>query len=557
MKHIVKFQIVGLALLSLAVTAFAEASNPVSIIPAPQKVTSQEGVFKLQSKSRIITDSASRETGNYLAERLRKSTGYKIAVETSGKPEAGDIELTTKDAKTGLGAEGYELTVTKDTVVIRAPEQAGLFYGAQSLLQLLPADIFSAKAVSGVEWQAPCVQIEDQPRFAWRGMMLDVSRHFFTKDEVKQVLDALAFQKMNVFHWHLVDDQGWRIEIKKYPKLTSVGAWRKETGFKMDPKASTTYGPDGQYGGFYTQDDIREVVAYAKSLHITIVPEIEMPGHACAALQAYPEFSCNGKTHTGEPITTPMVGGIFDGVYCAGNDKSFEFVQDVLTEVFELFPGKYVHIGGDEVTVDNWKACPKCQARMKEEKLTKEIELESYFIRRVEKFINSKGRSLIGWSEIREGGLAENAAIMDWIGGSVESASSGHKVVMTPTTHCYFDQYQSQDHTTEPYAIGGFTPLKRVYAFEPIPSKLDAKFRENILGPQANLWTEYMPNLKHVEYMTFPRLTALSEVAWSPKDARNWDDFSRRLADECRRFDELGINYRHLQPAAAAANDSK
>jgi hexosaminidase len=385
----------------------------------------------------------------------------------------------------------------------------------------------------------PCVRVVDSPRFRWRGMMLDVSRHFFTKDEVKQMLDAMAMYKLNTFHWHLVDDHGWRIEIKKYPRLTQLGAWRQSVGFGLDPKKATAFGPDGRYGGFYTQSDAREVVAYAEARHITIVPEIEMPGHSCAALMAYPELSC-----TGGPFTNDLPGGIFDGVFCAGNDASFTFMENVLSEVFAVFPGKYVHIGGDEVLTNNWKACAKCQARMKQENLHHEMELESYFIRRMEKFINAQGRRLIGWSEIREGGLAPSAAIMDWMGGAVEAANSGHDVVMSPLNDCYFDHYQSKDTNKEPHAIGGYLPLVQVYKFEPMPAGLDTQFRSHILGAQANVWTEYMPSFSHVQYMVFPRLCAMAEVVWSPQNARDWNSFSQRLDTHCKLMTQLGINYR-------------
>jgi hexosaminidase len=370
--------------------------------------------------------------------------------------------------------------------------------------------------------------------------MLDVSRHFFSTSEVEQLLDAMSRYKLNTFHWHLADDQGWRIEIKKYPRLTQVGAWRKSIGFGLDPKASTAYGPDGRYGGFYTQEDIREVVAYAAARHITIVPEIEMPGHASAALMAYPQFSC-----TGGPFTTDLPGGVFDGIYCAGNDEAFTFLQNILSEVFELFPGKYVHVGGDEVLTTNWSQCARCQARMKAEGLKKELELESYFIRRIEKFVVAHHRTLVGWSEIREGGLAPSAVVMDWVGGAVEAASAGHDVVMSPLADCYFDHYQSQDHSTEPHAIGGFLPLRQVYTFEPFPAKLGPQYEQHILGAQANVWTEYMPSLKHVEYMVFPRLCALAEVVWSPKASRDWEDFNQRLGAHYARLERLGLNYRH------------
>jgi hexosaminidase len=531
-------------LLSLMTASVFAASTP-ALIPLPQKMECREGAFRLEPKTRILTDVPANDTGLYLAEQLGKVTGYnlKVARSTKAQPAKGSILLTTKDAKPELGAEGYELVVSADSVVVRAGKSAGLFYGVQSLLQLMPPEVFAAKPVAGVDWKVPCVQIEDQPRFKWRGFMFDVARHFFTKAEVKQMLDVLALHKINILHLHLTDDQGWRIEIKKYPRLTEVAAWREEAGFGLDPKLSTAYGPDGRYGGFYTQDDIRELVTYARAKHITIVPEIEMPGHSCAALAAYPELSCSGG-----PYTPNTKGGVFAGVYCAGKDETFEFLQNVLAEVRPLFPGQAIHIGGDEVPKDNWKKCPRCQARMKAEGLKTEHELQSYFIRRIEKFVNAQGRNLIGWSEIREGGLAQNAIVMDWIGGAVEAASAGHDVIMSPTKFCYLDYYQSTNRATEPHAIGGYLPLSKVYSFEPLPEKLDPQYQSHILGAQGNLWTEYVPNLKHAQFMAFPRLCALAEVTWSPKTARNWDDFTRRLPTQFQRFDQLGVNYRKGTP---------
>ncbi len=520
------------------------AAETPALIPLPQKLELREGAFRLQPNTPILADRASRDTGQYLAESLRQGTGYRLRV-AAGKqlrPSQGAIVLTAAGAKP-LGPEGYELTVTPDSVVLRASSQTGMFYGVQTLLQLLPPQVFASHPASGVDWRIPCVAIEDQPRFKWRGLLFDVARHFFTPDEVEGMLDAIAGQKLNTLQMHLTDDQGWRVEIKKYPRLTRVGAWRDEAGFGLDPKLSTTYRADGKYGGYYTKADIRKIVAYAASRHITLVPEIEMPGHASAALSAYPELSCSGG-----PYTPDAKGGVFAGVYCAGNDATFAFLENVLAEVMELFPGKYIHIGGDEVPKGNWKKCPKCQARIKQEGLKNEHELQSYFIRRIEKFISSKGRTLIGWSEIREGGLARNAVVMDWIGGAVEAASAGHDVIMSPTGYCYLDYYQSTNHATEPRAIGGYIPLSKVYSFEPIPDKLEAKYRPHILGAQGNLWTEYIPNLKQAQYMTFPRLCALAEITWSPRDTRNWEDFTRRLETQLQRFDQAGVNYRKGTP---------
>jgi hexosaminidase len=529
-----------LSILSIgSVLAIAARAAEPAIIPRPQQIAMREGVFALRSDTPIVVDATSRKTGEFLAERLRAATGFGFPMGAPGQSAGGAIRLTTQDSDASLGQEGYELIVAPDSVLIRAPAEAGLFYGVETFLQLLPPEAYGAQPATGVKWEAPCAEIKDRPRFQWRGLLLDVSRHFFTKQEVENILDSLAMHKINTLHWHLVDDQGWRIEIKKYPRLTQVGAWRSGIGFGLDPKASTAYGPDGRYGGYYTQDDIREVVRYAAARHITIVPEIEMPGHSSAALAAYPQFSCNGG-----PFTTDVNGGIFPGVYCAGNDQTFVFLENVLTEVFALFPGQYVHVGGDEVPTSNWAKCDKCQARKKAEGLGTDRQLESYFIQRMEKFINAHGRSLIGWSEIREGGLAKNAAIMDWIGGATEAASAGHDVVMTPEVDCYLDHYQSRDKAKEPRAFGGFLPLRNIYALDPIPAQLAPEFREHILGAQGNLWAEYVPNLRHAEYMIFPRESALAEVTWSPASERNLNDFLRRLKTDEKRLDAMGVNYR-------------
>jgi hexosaminidase len=543
-----KSKIVGVIVLSLAATAFAVDTQAPALIPLPQEIQRLDGSFMLRKRTRIYTDAGSVETGDFLAQRLRRSTGYplKLSRTSRAKPIKHGILLTTQNANPNLGSEGYELTVTKTGVVIRAPTQAGLFYGVQTLLQLLPPEIFGATRAANVDWRMPCVQIKDWPRFRWRGLMLDVSRHFFNKAQVETVLDAMALYKLNTFHWHLVDNDGWRIEIKKYPRLTQIGAWRNDIGFGLDPESSTAYGPDMRYGGFYTQADIREVVPYAKKRHITVVPEIEMPGHCAAALACYPELSCFGG-----PYSMDRSGKNHSGVFCAGNDEVFTFLENVLSEVFNLFPSQYIHIGGDEVDKKNWEHCPKCQARIRNEGLKNAEQLQSYFVKRIEKFINAHGRTLVGWSEIREGGLAPSAVVMDWIGGATEAATEGHDVVMSPTKYCYLDYYQSTNHTTEPRAIGGFLPLNKVYSFEPIPADLPAQFQAHILGAQGNLWTEYVASLSHAEYMIFPRECAIAEVTWSSKESRDWNDFMRRLRLDARRLDELGINYRVASLSAA------
>lgn len=520
-------------------TVFAAYANEPAIIPLPQEMTLQPGHFTLTPDSDINSDSAARKTAAYLKARLRVSTGFPFKVHSKGAP---GIMLTCKNSDPQLGAEGYELTVSSNLVVIRAPTQAGLFYGVQTLLQLLPPEIYSSNVVTTVDWNVPCLHIRDWPRFQWRGLMLDVSRHYFDKSEIEAILDAMALHKLNTFHWHLTDDQGWRIQIKKYPRLTEIGAWRNGVGFGLASNSTTAYGPDGRYGGFYTPRDIHEVLAYAAARHITVVPEIEMPGHSRAALAAYPQYSC-----TGGPFTTSDTGGIFNGIYNPANEQTFHFLDDILSEVFQMFPGKYVHIGGDEVPKDTWHNNPECQALMKQEGLTNEDQLQSWFTRRMERFVSSRGRTLVGWSEIMRGGIARNAVVMDWIGGATEAARAGHDVVMSPTGYCYFDYYQSFNYSTEPPAPGYAPPLllSRVYSFDPIPKYLPAQFQSHILGTQGNLWTERIPNLKHAEYMIFPRECALAEIAWSSQSSHNWNDFVRRLQIHAQRLDQLGINYRH------------
>ena len=509
-----------------------------AVIPVPAKMELRGAGFQFDRSTQIYPDAAG-EVANYLADTLRPATGFPLPV-ASRRPaaNANAIWLTTGGAETNLGPEGYTLDVSGKSIVLQAPTTAGLFYAAQTLRQLLPVAIFATNPIPNAGWTVPGVHIEDRPRFAWRGMMLDVSRHFFSKPEVEQLLDEMALLKLNTFHWHLTDDQGWRVEIKKYPQLTQAAAWRPEIGFGLDPKASTAYGPDGLYGGYYSQADVREIVAYAQKRFITIVPEIELPGHSRAALAAFPELSCLAESGG----ATNLVRGA--GVYCAGREETFDFLTNVLGEIMDLFPGKYIHIGGDEVSNANWRKCPLCQARMQAGGLRNTHELQNYFVHRIDKLINQRGRVLIGWSEIREGGLAPNAALMDWNGGGLAAAGAGHDVVMTPTAYCYLNYYQSQDLSTEPRAMGRFLPLAKVYSFDPIPPGLALQFQNHILGAEGVVWTEYIPNLHEVEYMAFPRLTALAEVTWSPKSRRDVDDFNGRLAGFNERLALAGINCR-------------
>ena len=430
-------------------------------------------------------------------------------------------------ADPALGNEGYDLHISPEFVKLAANSPAGIFYGQQTLRQLRADD-----------GSLPCCRIWDKPRFGWRGLMLDVSRHFFTKEEIKHFLDVMAAHKLNVFHWHLVDDHGWRIEIKKYPRLTDIGAWRNSIGFGLDAGASRNYRADGRYGGFFTQDDVREIVAHAASRQITVVPEIEMPGHSTAALAAHPEFSCSGG-----PYSLDINGGVFGGIFCAGQDVAFEFLENILGEVLALFPSQFIHIGGDEVPKDNWKQCPRCQQRRAAEQLKDEHELQSYFIRRIEKFINAHGRRLIGWDEILEGGLAPNATVMSWRGvaGGIAAANAGHDVVMTPGTHCYLDHYQAK--LGQPKAIGGFTSWEKAYEFEPVSPEIAPDKAPHVLGGAGNLWTEYMPNYGHLQFMAYPRACALAETLWSAKDSRDLAGFTARLKTHTKLLETLGVTY--------------
>lgn len=539
MRQIKALLIPALCVLLLHSSGFGQkkpAQTGVSIIPKPAKIEMRSGYFQLGPKTKIVIETAFDEgmaVGEELAAKLRRVTGLPVEVlKTAGKTLKNAIILRTSDSLARLGNEGYLLSVSKGSVIIESLAPAGLFYGVQSFYQLLPPQIEAPGVAGRIPWSVPCVRIEDMPRFPWRGMHLDVGRHFFTKDEVKKYIDDLAMYKMNTFHWHLTEDQGWRIEIKKYPKLTETGAWRRETMFDGTP-----------YGGFYTQEDVREVVDYARKHFITVIPEIEMPGHCQAALSSYPELSCFGG-----PLKVGMEWGIIYDVYCAGNEKTFEFLEDVLSEVIDLFPGQFVHVGGDEVPKLRWQNCVKCQARIKAEGLANETELQSYFIKRIEKFLSSKGKRLVGWDEILEGGIAPNATVMSWRGiiGGIEAARSGHDVIMTPTTHCYFDYYQGQ--FDEPRAIGGYLPIEKVYSYEPVPAELTAAEAKHILGAQANVWTEYMNDFAQVEYMLLPRMLALSEVVWSKKELRNFQDFSSRIVSHYERLAAKKVNFRLPPP---------
>ena len=518
----------------------------LSVIPRPARMTRGSAVFVLTPGTVVVTDRATREVGHQLAAWLSPATGYRLAVAGAGGSATRVISLRLDPSLARLGDEGYRLSVTPTRITIRAFRPAGAFYAVQTLRQLLPPDILRQAPVAGVSWTVPSVEIEDMPRFSWRGAHLDVSRSFMPKEFVKKYIDLLALHKLNRFHWHLTDDQGWRIEIKKYPRLTSVGAWRRNSlvGVQHDYADTTQWVYDNiPHGGFYTQDDIREVVAYAQARFITVVPEIEMPGHAQAAIAAYPELG-----NTGAQLEVLRRWGVDPNIFNP-EDATIRLLQDVLTEVMALFPGRYIHVGGDEAIKDQWKASPRAQARIRELGLKDEAELQSWFIHQMDAFLTAHGRSLVGWDEILEGGLAPNATVMSWRGmeGGIAAALAGHDVVMTPTSNTYFDYYQSQDRASEPMAIGGFLPLDSVYAFEPVPAALGPAEAAHILGTQGQIWTEYQRNPKNVEYMVFPRLVALSEVAWTPRDQKNFADFRARLAKHVVRLGMLDVNYRPLR----------
>lgn len=503
--------------------AFSQSVLP--LIPKPSLVEQAEGQFQLTPTTIIQADEMLFET-LYLQKAIQLATGWELKV----LPVAGNVPKISlsHSLKAIPSKEGYCLSITPETIAIQADQNVGLFYGIQTLLQLIPAS-------HGAKNTVPCVQITDEPKYAWRGMHLDCARHFFPVDFIKKYIDELALYKMNTFHWHLTDDQGWRIQIKQYPKLTEVGAWRNGSmvGHYREHNFDTI-----RYGGFYTQEQIKRVIDYAAKRHITIIPEIEMPGHAVAALAAYPQYSC-----TGGPFEVAKQWGVLDDVFCP-KAETITFLENILDEVIALFPSTYIHIGGDECPKTRWKKCPRCQALIKEKGLKDEHELQSYFVQTIEKYVNSKGRKIIGWDEILEGGLAPNAAVMSWRGteGGIAAAQQHHEVVMSPGSHCYFDHYQG-DPKNEPLAIGGYTPVEKVYSFNPTPAKLTPEEATYILGGQANVWTEYINTPEQVEYMVFPRIMALSEALWGTANPANYADFQNRLLQQLPSLDQKAINY--------------
>lgn len=523
-------------LLMIAVVAplqlFAQDVN-LGIIPAPVSIEKGEGHFEINSKTILVAnDVVSLEQAAFFNTFLNEKFGFSLPVKKQSKTPSIVFENKVID---NSKPEAYSLVIEKSKVVISGTP-AGQFYAIQSLIQMLEQEPTKA--------QLPVATINDYPRFAYRGMMLDVCRHYYSMEFIKSFIDHLAKYKINKFHWHLTDDQGWRLEIKKYPKLTQIGAYRDATVIGNNTSFS-----DGQrYGGFYTQEQASEIVKYAAQRHIEVIPEIELPGHALAALASYPELACNEG-----PFKVSERWGVFTDVYCAGKEGTFEFLQNVLDEVIQIFPSTYIHIGGDECPKDSWKKCEHCQARIKAEGLKDELEMQSYVIKRIEKYLNSKGRNIIGWSEILEGGLAKNATVMAWLGesGAIHAAELGNKAILTPTSHCYFD-YRQTKSAQEPITIGGFVPLQKVYNYNPMPAKLTAEQQKYIIGVQANIWTEYIKTEKKVEYMMFPRFLALSEIAWTQNNRKDYTNFSeQRLPVHLLNLDKRGVHFSVPVPIGA------
>lgn len=522
-KHIILF----LVLICFACQENKQIVIEPQIIPAPNNLNITAGEFYLSSNTNLIYDAELEPAVAYWESLFTPVFGL-----NTGKANTMRF-LLDKSIK---NPEAYILDVNTEEITIKASSPKGVFYAVQSLIQLLPPEFIKDGFKSeGINIQT--LKIEDNPVFSYRGMHLDVSRHMYPVEFIKKYIDALAMLKMNTFHWHLTDDQGWRIEIKKYPKLQEVAAYRKET--LIGHYSNQPHQFDGKkYGGYYTQEEVKDIVAYAQKRFITVIPEIEMPGHSQAAIAAYPELGCSG-----DKVDVATKWGVFEDIYCP-KEETFKFLENVLDEVVALFPSEYIHIGGDEAPKTQWKNSSESQALIKSEGLKDEHELQNYFITRMEKYLNSKGKQIIGWDEILEGGLAPNATVMSWRGtnGAVEAAKSGHNVVMTPTSHCYFDYYQS-DNDDEPTAIGGYLPLEKVYGFNPIPEELNSDEAKYILGAQGNIWTEYMPTTEQVEYMAFPRILAMSEVIWTNAENKNYEDFVSRVENFHKRLDVLDINY--------------
>jgi hexosaminidase len=537
-----KFNYLMLCLFTFcSLSGFAQQKEAnYQVIPLPQQIDRQQGQpFVLNSKTKILYqagNSMMKSDAIFLSNYIKDSTGKNLLIAPFTKENSTHNVIILELDKSLAHNEGYVLNVNSHKITIKGKDENGIFYGIETIRKSIPAQ------ATGNDINMPEVTITDYPRFAYRGMLLDCGRHFFSAKYIKDYIDMLALHNMNYFHWHLTEDQGWRIEIKKYPKLTQIGAWRKETVIGHN---SGKY--DGKpYGGYYTQDQIKDIVAYAKARHITIIPEIDMPGHMLAALASYPELGC-----TGGPYEVGKLWGIYDDVLCIGKENTFKFAENVLDEIIKLFPSKYIHIGGDETPRVRWKNCPLCQARIKAEGLksddkhSAEDRLQSYFIYRIEKYLNSKGRQVIGWDEILDGDVAPNATVMSWRGtsGGIQAAKMNHKVIMTPGDYCYFDHYQSKDINKEPLAIGGYLPVETVYSYDPVSSELTAEQQKYIIGVQANVWTEYIPSFSQIEYMCLPRMAAMAEVQWTEPQKKDYQNFLTRLPQLVRIYDAKGYTY--------------
>lgn len=543
----------GFILFISLTTLGQNTGNNLSLIPEPVSMIKKTGDYTFKDKISIASDNSAvpvKKLIDMLKEKLAAATGLPVFILAANEEKPDIFFSLNKNANPQLGKEGYQLMVASaEGIKIKANEPAGLFYGVQTFLQLLPAAIESKSVVKKISWTVPAVEITDYPRFGWRGLMFDVSRHFFTKDDVKDYIDQMVKYKLNLLHLHLTDDEGWRIEIKTLPKLTSVGAWNvKKVGTFGDFTPPAENEPR-DYGGFYTHDDIRDLVQYAAERFVNILPEVDVPGHSLAAIVSYPELSCTPgaeiyKVRSGEKIMEwPPSGhfyGLIDNTLCPANEKVYQFLDKVFTEVAQLFPFEYIHMGGDETARNFWEKMPEIKELMKKENLKNLDEVQSYFVKRVEKIVESKGKKIIGWDEILEGGLAPNAAVMSWRGmkGGIEAAKLGHKVVMSPTTYAYID-YMQGDAIMEP-PVYATLRLKKVYEFEPIPEGVDPKY---IKGGQANLWTEQVYNMRHAEYMTWPRAFALAEDLWSPKEKKNWNNFVSSVETHFKRFDAAQKKY--------------
>ncbi|MEA4975013.1 MAG: family 20 glycosylhydrolase [Paludibacter sp.] len=532
------FKLTTVLLLTLLISCFSFVSKAQVdfIIPKPVSVIKQKTEFIIDNNTQINLLENSRlmlQNGNYLSEQVNALSKKNIKT-VVGKRKVNNTINISIDKK--LGEEAYSLEVTNKQINLTGGSHKGVFYGIQTLLQVIPNEYLTKEPASKII--VPGVKIIDYPRLEYRGAMLDVGRHFYSVEEVKQFIDILALHKINTFHWHLTEDQGWRIEIKRYPELTQIGSVRQQTLVNHGKDKIKLY--DGiPHGGFYTQDEIKSVVQHATDRFITVIPEIDMPGHMVAALATYPHLACDET----KQYKVAEKWGVFHEVLCIGKETTFDFVQNVLLEVMELFPSKYIHIGGDECRPFFWKTCPHCQARMKKENLTKESDLQNYFNHRIEHFLQAHGREMIGWDEVLEGGVSQTATIMSWRGtkGGIEAAKKGNKVIMSPNSHCYFDKYQSKKTTAEPLAIGGYLPVSKVYDFDPLLG-LNQEERKNIIGLQANLWTEYIKDFNHLQYMTLPRLAALAELGWTYGE-KNEDEFIPRLKQFTKRYDALGYHY--------------